>query len=180
MNPAQPLARSEPGSTTRPSGACIAAWWCSYQPGRWIAHVPRENSSASQSCAAVSSTSYPGRIVSSYRGAVKCVARPERLELLAHGAGRENCLPGMVDRTVYFGASVQVIVRLANGEAIQVSIANTGSGAAHPQGTPVMVHVPPDALRVLSAPSGAAAGTSSEADAAGALTDAERERVPAT
>jgi spermidine/putrescine transport system ATP-binding protein len=114
------------------------------------------------------------------RGAVKIVARPERLELLAHGDGRENCLPGMVDRTVYIGASVQVIVRLANGEAIQVSIANTGSGGAYRQGTPVMVHVPPDALRVLSSPPAAMAGTPADADRAPAPSDAEPERVPAT
>ena len=57
MNPAQPSARSEPASSTGPRARRIAAWWCSYQPGRWIAQVPRENSSASQSCAVASSTS---------------------------------------------------------------------------------------------------------------------------
>jgi hypothetical protein len=57
----------------------------------------------------------------------------------------------MVERTVYVGASLQVIVRLPVGEAIQVSIANTGGGADdYSQGTPVCVRVPPDALRVLS------------------------------
>jgi TOBE domain len=56
----------------------------------------------------------------------------------------------MVERTVYVGASLQVIVRLPIGEAIQVSIANTGGADAYLQGTPVCVRVPPDALRVLS------------------------------
>jgi spermidine/putrescine transport system ATP-binding protein len=96
------------------------------------------------------------------RGPVRLVARPERLELLAHGSERENCLVGMVQRTVYVGATLQVIVRLPIGAAIQVSIANTGGADGYRQGTPVCVHVPPDALRVLAAspagqqPSGAA------------------------
>jgi hypothetical protein len=84
------------------------------------------------------------------RGRVRIVARPERLELLEHGAQGDNCLVGMVERTVYVGASLQVIVRLPVGEAIQVSIANTGGADDYSQGTPVCVRVPPDALRVLS------------------------------
>ena len=51
MKPDHPFARSEPASSTRPSGRRISSWWSAYQPGRWIAQVPRENSSASQSCA---------------------------------------------------------------------------------------------------------------------------------
>jgi spermidine/putrescine transport system ATP-binding protein len=93
----------------------------------------------------------------SARGTVKIVARPERVELLGHGSERENCLPGMVERTVYVGASLQVMVRLATGAQLQASIANTGEASGYPQGTPVAVHVPPDALRVLSGESQATA-----------------------
>ncbi len=82
-------------------------------------------------------------------GPVKIVARPERVELLEHGAERGNCLPGMVERTVYVGASVQVMVRLATGAQLQASIANTGSADHYQQGTPVSVYVPADALRIL-------------------------------
>jgi spermidine/putrescine transport system ATP-binding protein len=85
----------------------------------------------------------------SARGPVKVVARPERVELLEHGAGRDNCLPGMVERTVYVGSSLQVMVRLATGAQLQASVANTGATGGHAQGTPVSVHVPVDALRVL-------------------------------
>jgi spermidine/putrescine transport system ATP-binding protein len=85
------------------------------------------------------------------KGQVKIVARPERVLLLPHGSERDNVLPGMIERTVYVGASVQVIVRLATGAPLQVSVANTGEAEHHGQGTPVAVHVPPDALRVLSA-----------------------------
>ncbi len=85
------------------------------------------------------------------KGTVKIVARPERVSLLPHGSERENCLPGMVERTVYVGASLQVIVRLATGAPLQVSVANTGSAEEYRQGTPVAVHVPLEALRVLGA-----------------------------
>lgn len=89
------------------------------------------------------------------RGPIKIVARPERVELLPFDAGeRENTLPGLVERTVYVGANVQVIVRLATGQPIQAQITNTGSTNAYKQGTGVMVHIPPEALRVLAAPAG--------------------------
>jgi spermidine/putrescine transport system ATP-binding protein len=84
------------------------------------------------------------------------VARPERIALLAHGAQTGNCLPGMVERTVYVGASLQVIVRLATGASVQASVTNTGETDVHTQGTPVAVHIPGDALRVLAPAVGAA------------------------
>jgi spermidine/putrescine transport system ATP-binding protein len=85
----------------------------------------------------------------SARGAVKVVARPERIQLLAHGGAQENCLPGMVERTVYVGATLQVMIRLATGAQLQASVTNTGSADGFEQGAPVSVHVPADALRVL-------------------------------
>jgi spermidine/putrescine transport system ATP-binding protein len=84
------------------------------------------------------------------RGPVKIVARPERLLLLGHEQQRDNCVPGMVERTVYVGASRQVIVRLPTGAAIQASVTNTGDAETYRQGKPVSVYVPPDALRVLA------------------------------
>jgi spermidine/putrescine transport system ATP-binding protein len=87
------------------------------------------------------------------RGAVKIVARPERLQLLALDASdRENAVPGMVERTVYVGANVQVIVRLPTGAVMQASIANTGDAGQYQQGMPVLVRVPAEALRVLAGP----------------------------
>jgi spermidine/putrescine transport system ATP-binding protein len=103
------------------------------------------------------------------RGPVKLVARPERVQLLEHGADGDNCLPGMVERTVYVGASLQVMVHLATGAQLQASITNTGCADAYRQGTPVSVHIPPDALRILdgtpAAPSPTAPGEEAAADA---------------
>jgi TOBE domain len=79
----------------------------------------------------------------------------------------------MVQRTVYVGATLHVIVRLPVGDAIQVAIANTGSAGGYGQGTPVCVHVPPDALRVLSgSPGGRPAGAESDSSPAPALATA--------
>jgi spermidine/putrescine transport system ATP-binding protein len=85
------------------------------------------------------------------RGPVKIAARPERVKLLRFDAiDRENSMPGLVERTVYVGANVQVFVRLATGQAMQAQITNTGSGEEYSHGTAVLVHIPPEALRVLA------------------------------
>jgi spermidine/putrescine transport system ATP-binding protein len=99
------------------------------------------------------------------RGPVKIVARPERIELLAHeSAERENCLPGMVERSVYVGASMQVMVRLATGATLQATVANTAAAAGWRQGTPVLAHIPADALRVLAGQPPASATDGEAAD----------------
>ncbi len=85
-------------------------------------------------------------------GPVKIVARPERIQLRSHDehAEHDNCLPGMVERTVYVGATIQVMVRLATGATLQASVTNSGPAAGWRQGTPVLAQIPPDALRVLA------------------------------
>ena len=81
--------------------------------------------------------------------------RPERVELEAReAASGPNRLPGMVERLVYVGSAVQVIVRVATGEVLQVLVPNTGKVLPYEQGTPVQVYLPVDALRVLAAPKG--------------------------
>ncbi|HYY33328.1 MAG TPA: ABC transporter ATP-binding protein [Gaiellaceae bacterium] len=89
---------------------------------------------------------------SNLRGPAKIVIRPERIELEPHGSpAGPNRLPGMVERLVYVGSAVQVIVRAATGEALQALVQNTGKGLPYEQGTPVQVHLPAEALRVLPA-----------------------------
>jgi len=87
--------------------------------------------------------------------------------VLAHGSGErtENCLPGMVERTVYVGATLQIMVRLATGGSLQATVANTGDQVEQAQGTPVQVHIPPDALRVLGGDKAAGAPRDAEAEA---------------
>ena len=83
-------------------------------------------------------------------GETKATIRPERVRLEPQSATGENRVPGMVERWVYLGNAVQLIVRLATGQAIQVLIQNTGDEIPFAQGTPVQVHLPADALRVLT------------------------------
>jgi spermidine/putrescine transport system ATP-binding protein len=86
-------------------------------------------------------------------GPAKIAIRPERVELEPHEAPPgPNRLPGMVERLVYVGNFVQVIVRAATGQALQALVPNTGKDVPYEQGTPVQLHLPADALRVLAAP----------------------------
>jgi spermidine/putrescine transport system ATP-binding protein len=87
-------------------------------------------------------------------GRVRLVIRPERIELEPHGTTGENRVPGMVERVVYVGATTQVIIRLAPGETVQMLLKNEGGEVPYQQGTPVSVHLPSAALRVLSEPDG--------------------------
>ena len=56
---------------------------------------------------------------------MKLVIRPERVRVTGRrSGGGPNCLPGMVERVVYVGATTQVHVRLPGGEALQALTAN--------------------------------------------------------
>jgi ABC-type Fe3+/spermidine/putrescine transport system ATPase subunit len=101
-------------------------------------------------------------------GEVKIVIRPERVVLEGQGGTGENRIPGMVERVVYVGSVMQVIVNLAPGGRIQAWVQNQGDGVPYEQGTPVTVHLPVDALRVL-ADTGAAAPQADEASAQAAV-----------
>jgi spermidine/putrescine transport system ATP-binding protein len=95
------------------------------------------------------------------KGATKLVIRPERVRLEAREFARsdaENRVPGMVERVVYMGAANHVLVRLAHGELITALVQDTGEGPRYAQGDPLVVHFPPDALRVLTDTGGAPVG----------------------
>jgi ABC-type Fe3+/spermidine/putrescine transport system ATPase subunit len=84
------------------------------------------------------------------RGDVKVVIRPERIRLEDSGTTGENRIPGMVERVVYVGSTMQVIVHLASGPTLQAWVQNEGDGLPYAQGHPVAVHLPSVALRVLA------------------------------
>jgi spermidine/putrescine transport system ATP-binding protein len=83
-------------------------------------------------------------------GATKITIRPERVRLCPHTEEGPNRLPGMIERPVYLGNSVQLIVRLANGDTVQALIQNVGEEIPYRQGDPVKVFMPAEALRVLT------------------------------
>src|SRR5712692_10005613 len=82
-------------------------------------------------------------------GPIRVVVRPERVHLDEHGTSGDNRIPGMVERVLYVGATIQVIVHLAPGEPLQAWLQNRGGDPPWAQGTPVSVYLPPDAVRVL-------------------------------
>ena len=85
------------------------------------------------------------------RGAVKVVIRPERVKIEPADASGSNRIAAIVERSVYLGNAVRVIMRLATGESIVALVANTGEDTAlswNP-GTAVMCHLPPTAMLVL-------------------------------
>jgi spermidine/putrescine transport system ATP-binding protein len=79
----------------------------------------------------------------------QAVIRPERVRVEAHGSAGSNRVPALVERVVYLGAATQVHLRLATGESLQAVVPNEDA-AGWSQGTPVHVHLPADALRVLA------------------------------
>ena len=82
-------------------------------------------------------------------GNVKVVIRPERIRLEPAGTAGQNRIPGMVERVIYVGSTMQVIVHLAPGQTVQAWIQNQGDDLPYQQGGSVAVHLPPDSLRVL-------------------------------
>jgi spermidine/putrescine transport system ATP-binding protein len=83
------------------------------------------------------------------RGPIRVVIRPERVHLEDHGTAGDNRIPGMVERVLYVGSTIQVLVHLAHGETLQAWMQNRGGDPPWQQGTAVSVHLPADAIRVL-------------------------------
>ncbi len=82
-------------------------------------------------------------------GDCKITIRPERVEIEPQGTTGENRMPAMVERTVYVGSVLQVILHLATGQTIQAWTPNTGGGDANRSGDAITVHFPRQSLRVL-------------------------------
>ncbi|TMK14609.1 MAG: ABC transporter ATP-binding protein [Actinobacteria bacterium] len=75
--------------------------------------------------------------------------RPERIDIEPQGTSGENRIPGMVERVVYVGATLQVFLRLASGQTIQAWIPNDGDAQSRASGDAIVAYLPTDALRVL-------------------------------
>jgi len=82
-------------------------------------------------------------------GGAKITIRPERVELLPQGSTGENHVPAMVERVVYVGSVLQVILHLAAGQTIQAWQQNEGGEMPYSSGASVTARFPREALRVL-------------------------------
>jgi spermidine/putrescine transport system ATP-binding protein len=94
----------------------------------------------------------------SARGSVKVVIRPERVKIEPNGAAGSNRVGAVVDRSVYLGNGVRVIMNLLTGQSVVALTQTEDSETAQtwPPGTRVTCHFPPWALRVLPVPPPAA------------------------
>jgi spermidine/putrescine transport system ATP-binding protein len=87
------------------------------------------------------------------RGDVKVMIRPERIGVEPHSNQGEERLPGMVENSVYLGGAYELHVRVLGGELLKAMVPNDGGVSASDlePGAAVCLHLPADALRVLTA-----------------------------
>jgi hypothetical protein len=90
------------------------------------------------------------------------------------GVAGENRIPGMVERVVYVGPVIQLLLRLADGTALQSMVPNRGQAVAFSSGAAVTIELPADALRVLED-----SGAPAPRDGTGSAPGESEETVPA-
>jgi spermidine/putrescine transport system ATP-binding protein len=81
-------------------------------------------------------------------GKARVAIRPERLELCQPGSDA-NVLSGTVDRVVYAGPMMQVLVRLGEADTVQALVPNRGTALGFGHGDMVGLRFPVDAVLVL-------------------------------
>ncbi len=84
------------------------------------------------------------------RGEVKAMIRPERVRVETHGSEGPNRLPGMVEHVVFLGSFRELHVRIVGGSVIKAIAPNDGDALPYEQGSPVALHLPAEAIRVLA------------------------------
>jgi spermidine/putrescine transport system ATP-binding protein len=84
------------------------------------------------------------------QGTVKAMIRPERVRVEPQNTPGDNRLPGMVEHAVFLGSFRELRVRLPGGDVVKAVFPNDGSPLTFDEGTPLTLHFPPEALRVLA------------------------------
>ena len=86
-------------------------------------------------------------------GAVTVCIRPERVELHPAGFVGDNTLSGEIERVVYAGAMLNVLVNIEDVGVIQATVPNQGAAFTYDWPDPVVLRLPSEALRIVSASS---------------------------
>jgi len=90
---------------------------------------------------------------------VEAFVRPERLEIQGvEAVATENALSARIERVVFSGPTVSVEVRLATGRALMLDQTGGGPAESLAPGQPLVVVIPPVALRLLRRAEGAIDG----------------------
>jgi len=84
-------------------------------------------------------------------GRVTVCIRPERVELHPAGFVGDNSLPGEIERVVYAGALLNVLVNIVDVGVIQVTVPNQGAAFTFDWPDPVVLRFPSEALRIVAA-----------------------------
>jgi spermidine/putrescine transport system ATP-binding protein len=88
-------------------------------------------------------------------GPVRLTIRPERVELEALAPEQENRLRGIVTRIVFLGSTSRALIELPHGEMLQVLLTVDAKMQLR-EGMPLLVHLPTESLRILTASTNAA------------------------
>ena len=91
----------------------------------------------------VANTSYP------WPGPALVSIRPERIRIVPTGTTGANVVRAIVDRMVYAGPVLNVLVHVDDLNEIQVTVPNEGALAQFRQGEPIDIELPAEALQVL-------------------------------
>ncbi|MFZ0015570.1 MAG: ABC transporter ATP-binding protein [Acidimicrobiia bacterium] len=75
--------------------------------------------------------------------------RPERVKIVAADDTLPNTIAVTVDRTVYAGPVLNLLVRVDDHTEIQVTVANEGHMASYRHGDTIHLHMPAEAIKVL-------------------------------
>jgi ABC-type Fe3+/spermidine/putrescine transport system ATPase subunit len=75
--------------------------------------------------------------------------RPERIRIVPADDRGPNTVQAKVDRTVYAGPVLNLLVQIDDLNDIQVSVANEGHIATYRHGEPIRLHMPSEAIMVL-------------------------------
>jgi spermidine/putrescine transport system ATP-binding protein len=101
------------------------------------------------------STLRAGRGALDATGPVSVTIRPERIQLEALAPETENRLRGIVKRIVFLGSTSRALIELPHGDVLQVLL--TADATMTPrEGMPLLVHLPTESLRILTASTNAA------------------------
>ena len=90
----------------------------------------------------VAATPYP------WPGPAMVSIRPERIKIVENGS-HTNTVRATVDRTVYAGPVLNVLVRIEDLNEIQVTVPNEGHMHPYRHGDQIDIHLPPEAIQVL-------------------------------
>lgn len=75
--------------------------------------------------------------------------RPERIKIVEDGSPLPNQVPATVDRLVYAGPVLNVLVQIEDLNEITVAVPNEGHLTRYRHGDTVTLHLPAEAIRVL-------------------------------